>query len=97
MAIAHTVLLGSHYLGELNLTLSNQVRVIGIILLGILAGTAEGYSSSMFYAIVYAIMSLGGSTTSMSRYQFKLKTRRTIVCRGKRLFAPNEISVVSTV
>ena len=36
LAIAHTVLLGSHYLGELNLTLSNQVRVIGIILLGIL-------------------------------------------------------------
>jgi NADH-quinone oxidoreductase subunit N len=32
----------------------------GFLLLGVLSGTAEGYAAGMFYAIVYAIMSLGG-------------------------------------
>lgn len=33
---------------------------VGFILMGILAGTPEGYSSAMFYSIVYALMTLGG-------------------------------------
>ncbi len=32
-AIAHTLLIGSHYLGELNLTFNSQLRVAGMILL----------------------------------------------------------------
>ncbi len=36
LAIAHTLLLGSHYLGELNLTFGSQLRVAGMILLAIL-------------------------------------------------------------
>lgn len=31
----------------------------GYMLLGLLSGTAEGFSSSMFYTIIYALMSLG--------------------------------------
>lgn len=33
---------------------------IGFVLMGILAGTPEGYSAAMFYSIVYALMTLGG-------------------------------------
>jgi len=33
---------------------------IGFLLMGVLAATPEGYSSSMFYAIVYVLMGLGG-------------------------------------
>lgn len=38
----------------------STISHVGFILLGILAGTAEGYSASMFYTISYALMSLGG-------------------------------------
>ncbi len=38
----------------------STISHVGFILLGILAGTAEGYSSAMFYTITYAMMSLGG-------------------------------------
>jgi len=38
----------------------STISHVGFILLGILAGTSEGYSSAMFYTISYAIMSLGG-------------------------------------
>jgi NADH-quinone oxidoreductase subunit N len=38
----------------------STISHVGFILLGILAGTTEGYSSAMFYTITYAIMSLGG-------------------------------------
>lgn len=33
---------------------------VGFILLGVLTGTQAGYSASMFYSIVYALMTLGG-------------------------------------
>jgi len=33
---------------------------MGFMLLGILAGTQNGYGSAMFYVLVYALMSLGG-------------------------------------
>ncbi|HHQ68838.1 MAG TPA: NADH-quinone oxidoreductase subunit NuoN [Halothiobacillaceae bacterium] len=33
---------------------------VGFILLGLLAGTAEGYSAALFYTIAYAIMTIGG-------------------------------------
>lgn len=32
----------------------------GFLLLGVLSGSADGYAAGMFYAIVYAIMGLGG-------------------------------------
>ena len=38
----------------------STISHVGFILLGILAGTADGYSSAMFYTLAYAIMSLGG-------------------------------------
>ncbi|RMD80297.1 MAG: NADH-quinone oxidoreductase subunit NuoN [Gammaproteobacteria bacterium] len=45
----------------------------GYLLLGILTGTAEGYAASMFYVIVYAIMSLGafGMILLLSRQGFE--------------------------
>ncbi len=33
---------------------------IGFLLMGVLSGTAEGYAAGMYYAIAYAIMTLGG-------------------------------------
>ena len=38
----------------------STISHVGFILLGVLAGTAQGYSSAMFYTITYAMMSLGG-------------------------------------
>lgn len=38
----------------------STISHVGFLLLGILAGSREGYSASMFYTIVYAIMSMGG-------------------------------------
>ena len=51
----------------------STISHVGFILLGILAGTAEGYSSAMFYTISYAIMSLGsfGIIMLMAREGFE--------------------------
>jgi NADH-quinone oxidoreductase subunit N len=38
----------------------STIAHVGFFLLGVLTGTAAGYGASMFYIIVYAIMSLGG-------------------------------------
>ncbi|GAB3243462.1 NADH-quinone oxidoreductase subunit N [Chitinimonas naiadis] len=38
----------------------STISHMGFLLLGILAGTLQGYSAAMFYAIVYAIMSVAG-------------------------------------
>ncbi len=38
----------------------STISHVGFILLGVLAGTAQGYSSAMFYTIVYVLMGLGG-------------------------------------
>jgi NADH-quinone oxidoreductase subunit N len=38
----------------------STISHVGFLLLGILAGSQAGYSSSMFYAIVYALMGMGG-------------------------------------
>jgi len=38
----------------------STIAHVGFLFLGIVAGTSAGYSASMFYIIVYAIMSLGG-------------------------------------
>lgn len=37
----------------------STISHVGFIFLGLLAGTAQGYASAMFYAIVYAIMAAG--------------------------------------
>lgn len=37
----------------------STISHVGFILMGILAGTGEGYSAAMFYAITYAITSMG--------------------------------------
>lgn len=38
----------------------STISHVGFILLGILSGTAQGYSAAMFYVLVYSLMSLGG-------------------------------------
>jgi len=38
----------------------STISHVGFILLGILAGTADGYATAMFYTLAYAIMSIGG-------------------------------------
>ncbi|MFN2302059.1 MAG: NADH-quinone oxidoreductase subunit NuoN, partial [Gammaproteobacteria bacterium] len=38
----------------------STISHVGFLLLGVLAGTAAGYSASMFYALVYALMAAGG-------------------------------------
>lgn len=38
----------------------STISHIGFLILGILAGSIEGYSSAMFYVLIYALMSLGG-------------------------------------
>jgi len=38
----------------------STISHVGFLLLGILSGSQAGYSASMFYAIVYALMSMGG-------------------------------------
>lgn len=38
----------------------STISHVGFLLLGIIAGTSSGYSASMFYVIVYALMGLGG-------------------------------------
>ncbi len=38
----------------------STISHVGFIFLGLLSGTAEGYGSAMFYAIVYAMMAAGG-------------------------------------
>lgn len=38
----------------------STISHVGFLLLGILAGTAQGYSAAMFYAITYALMAIGG-------------------------------------
>ena len=45
----------------------------GFLLLGILSGTQQGYAASMFYTLVYALMTLGGfgMILLMSRHGFE--------------------------
>jgi len=38
----------------------STISHVGYLLLGVLAGTSGGYAASMFYVLVYALMSLGG-------------------------------------
>lgn len=38
----------------------STISHMGFLLLGILAGSQNGYAASMFYSVVYAMMSLGG-------------------------------------
>ena len=38
----------------------STISHVGFILLGVLSGSQEGYAASMFYALVYSLMSLGG-------------------------------------
>ena len=51
----------------------STIAHVGFIMLGILAGTDEGYTSSMFYAITYGIMAVGsfGVIIAFSRKGFE--------------------------
>jgi len=51
----------------------STISHVGFILLGILAGTKEGYTASMFYTLVYALMSAGafGVIIALSRKGFE--------------------------
>ncbi len=54
----------------------STISHVGFLLLGILAGTKEGYTASMFYVIVYALMSVGsfGMILLLSRAGFEADT-----------------------
>ncbi len=51
----------------------SAISHIGFLLLGVLSGTAAGYAASMFYAITYVVMTLGGfgMVVLMSRAGFE--------------------------
>ncbi|HRD67206.1 MAG TPA: NADH-quinone oxidoreductase subunit NuoN [Candidatus Competibacter sp.] len=51
----------------------STISHVGFLLLGILAGTPEGYSASMFYIIVYVLMAVGafGVVILLSRTGFE--------------------------
>lgn len=51
----------------------STISHVGFILLGILSGSQEGYAASMFYALVYSLMSLGafGMIILLSRQGFE--------------------------
>ncbi len=51
----------------------STIAHVGFIMMGILAGTPEGYSASMFYTIIYAVTSLGafGIIILLSRKGFE--------------------------
>jgi NADH-quinone oxidoreductase subunit N len=51
----------------------STISHVGFILLGILAGTQEGYTAAMFYTLVYALMSAGsfGIVIALSRRGFE--------------------------
>ena len=38
----------------------SAIAQMGFLLLGVLSGNVDGYSSAMFYAVIYVLMSLGG-------------------------------------
>lgn len=51
----------------------STISHVGFLLLGLLAGTGEGYSAAMFYTLTYAIMALGafGMIVLLSRAGFE--------------------------
>jgi len=51
----------------------STISHIGFLMLGVLTGTAEGFSASMFYTITYVLMSMGsfGMVIIMSRKGFE--------------------------
>ena len=51
----------------------STISHVGFLLLGILAGTQEGYAAAMFYTLVYALMALGafGMVMLLSRRGFE--------------------------
>ena len=54
----------------------STISHVGFLMLGIIAGTSEGYSAAMFYVIVYALMSLAafGMIILLSRNGFEAET-----------------------
>ncbi len=38
----------------------STISHVGFLLIGVVAGTAEGYAAAMFYTVTYALMALGG-------------------------------------
>lgn len=51
----------------------STISHVGFLLLGVLAGTPEGYSAAMFYAIIYVVMAIGafGVVILLSRAGFE--------------------------
>mgnify|MGYP001826127732 FL=1 len=51
----------------------STISPMGFLLLGVLAGTPEGYSAAMFYAVTYALMAIGafGMIILLSRSGFE--------------------------
>ena len=53
---------------------------VGFILLGFVAGTAEGYEAALYYTIAYVIMTLGsfGVLVLASRAGFRSRRARSL-------------------
>ena len=49
LAIAHTVLIGSHYLGDLQLSLDSKLRTVVVVLVGVLILLVR---SPLFWTII---------------------------------------------
>jgi NADH-quinone oxidoreductase subunit N len=51
----------------------STISHVGFLLLGVIAGTAEGYSAAMFYVLIYSLMALGafGMIILLSRFGFE--------------------------
>ncbi len=63
----------------------STISHVGFIILGVLAGTVEGYASAMFYTIIYAFMSLGafGVILLLSREGFEAEEISDFAGLGK--------------
>ncbi len=60
----------------------STINHMGFLLLGLLAGTPSGYAGAMFYAIVYALMSLGAFGVVMLRGEAGRESDRLDDYRG---------------
>ena len=57
----------------------STISHVGFILLGVLAGTTDGYRRAMFYTLIYVIMTVGsfGMILLLSRSGFEADRSRT--------------------
>jgi len=71
MGIGNVIAIAQHNIKRM--LAYSTISHVGFLLLGILAGTPDGYAAAMFYTLVYALMSLGafGMVILLSRKGFE--------------------------